>query len=146
MYINTGSLIHYFDITNPFSPLIINDYTPLTPAKTIGIMGNNLLIATSDDLEILDLTVPESPVFLASEPHPDAPNGEYLAIDGSFAILQPYWTTPPTLMQAWPPDNPSVVGPLFDSSFAIKPNMTFSYNGCYFEIYPDGPMRIWDLY
>jgi hypothetical protein len=146
LYVNTGVAVELYDISNPLFPVPLTSQTPSSPPRDIEVMGNYLLIATEDDLVILDITTPDAPVYLTSEPDPNAPDGEYLALDGVFAIMQPYETAPPTVMQVWPPDNPSIFGPLYGPEHAMKPDFTFTNNGYYYEIYPDGPMRIWDLY
>jgi hypothetical protein len=146
LYVNTGVSVELYDISSPLSPAPLPSLTPMSPPRDIDIMGNYLLIATEDDLVILDITAPDAPVYVTSAPDPNAPDGEYLALDGVFAIVQPYETAPPTIMLVWPPDNPSIFGTLYGTEHAMKPNFTFTNDGYYYEIYPNGPMRIWDLY
>jgi len=78
--------------------------------------------------------------------NPDAPNGEYIAVEDLFAIVQPYWTSPPNVISIWPPDSPTVLGPLYGVENATKPNQVLINNGYYYELGPDIGLRIWDLY
>ena len=146
MFVLAGPDIEYYDISNPLLPTYIGTIMGLSDINNLEIEGDYLFLATENDLEVYDITDAMVPTFVVSEPHPDSPHGEYIATDGQFAILQPYWTTPPTVFQIWPPDSPSVVGPLYDAGLSTKPNDTFCHNGYYYEYYPDGPLRIWGLY
>ncbi|HDS31161.1 MAG TPA: hypothetical protein ENN67_08975 [Firmicutes bacterium] len=83
---------------------------------------------------------------MSSIPHPNAPNGEYVAAVEQFAILQPYMTLPPSLMRVWPPESPVNTGILYDFEYAVKPNQVLVHDGCYYERGPGYSLRIWDLY
>jgi len=146
MYVEAGGNILVYAISDPGSPSLADTYFPQQAARQITIHGDFLYIATADYLEIADISDPMDPVFVATEPHPDAPNGEYVAAVDQFAIVQPYWTTPPTVMRVWPPDDPTVIGALYGPEYAVKPNQVLVYNGYYYERHSDFGLRIWDLY
>jgi hypothetical protein len=146
MYVVAGGNILVYTISNPASPSLVDTYYPLEAARQITINGDYLYIATASYLEIADISNPMDPVFVATEPHPDAPNGEYVAAVDQFAIVQPYMTTPPTVMRVWPPDDPTVIGTLFGPEYATKPTQVLVNDGYYYERSPDFALRIWDLY
>jgi hypothetical protein len=146
MYVLAGGEILVYSIVNPLSPNYQGTYVPMSFAKNIEVYGDYLIIATSDTLEIADISNPQSPAYLSHETHPDAPHGEYLAVDNQFAICQPYWWTPPTVIRIWPPDAPTVIGPLYDIEFQVKPNQVLINNGYYYERASGFGLRIWDLY
>lgn len=146
MYILIDNDVQVFSITNSLNPIFTTTYVPADIGKNIAVDGNYLFIATPSTMEIADISVPNSPTFVAMDPHPDLPNGEYLAVENYFAILQPYLTTPPTLFQVWPPTAPVNMGPLYDPGYGVKPNMVMINNGYYYEQYPGTAVRIWDLF
>lgn len=146
MYVLAGGEILVYSIVNPLSPNYQGTYVPLSYAHNIEVYGDYLIIATSDTLEIADISNPQSPAYLSYETHPDAPHGEYLAVDNQFAICQPYSWTPPTVIRIWPPDAPTVIGPLYSTDFEVKPNQVLINNGYYYERASGFGVRIWDLY
>ncbi|MCK4719369.1 hypothetical protein KAU08_01845, partial [bacterium] len=146
MYVLAGGEILVYSIVNPLSPIYQGTYMPLSYAHNIEVYGDYLIIATNDTLEIADISNPQSPAYLSHETHPDAPHGEYLAVDNQFAICQPYWWTPPTVMRIWPPDAPTVIGSLYGTEFEVKPNQVLINNGYYYERASGFGLRIWDLY
>ncbi len=146
MYARSGGDILVYSINNPLDPNYIDTYTALASVTNMTIDGDYLYMATEDTLEIADISNPQTPTFVASEPHPDAPHGQYIAVENQFAILQPYWTTPPAVMRVWPLDDPTVIGPLYGSEYAVKPNQVLIHDGYYYELDPDFIVRIWDLY
>ena len=146
MYVMTPGVVEIYSIVDPMTPTLLNTYTPLAPPENIVVDGDYLYIATVGSLEIADISDPMSPTFVASEPHPDAPHGEYIGVGNQFAVLQPYWTTPPTVMRVWPPDDPVVVGPLYSTDYGIKPNQVLLHDGYYYELDTGRAIRVWDVY
>jgi len=146
MYVNVSGGVEVFSILNPWEPIPLGTYMPLASAKNIHVDGDYLFIATDSSLEIADISTPQTPTFESSIAHPDAPHGDYLAVENLYAICQPYWTAAPTVFSIWPPDSPEVYGPLYGVEYAIKPNQTAMHNGYYYETDTDFAVRIWELY
>jgi len=145
MYIRAVGDIQIYLISDPVNPVYVTTYSPVEPVREYEIQGDYLYITTGSFLEIVDISLPQTPTLVTSVPHPDSPHGQYLAVDGQYAILQPYYTEPPPVFWIWPPDDPQFYSDLYDSSYAIKPNDVLLHNGYYYENDGGAGIRIWDL-
>ena len=146
LYMVVGGEKRIFSLVDPSFPEYVDTYTPLSDAWSIAIDGDYLYIATDGSLEIADISLPQTPTFVASEPHPDAPLGHYVAVEGQFAYLQPLSPEPPTVMRIWPPTDPAVIGDLYPNTGYTAPYQTFIYNGYCIERDANHAINIWDLY
>lgn len=145
LYMISNYDILIYSLANPDSPAYVGTYFPLADAWEMVVRGDYLYIATSGTLEIADISIPQSPTFAASAPHPDAPNGRYVAVENQFAYLQPMGADPPTVMRVWPPDDPVVIGDLYPDT-DYMPYQILVHNGFYYERDFIRAVRIWDLY
>ena len=145
MYAKAYDKIHIWSVFSPFNPTYLGEYTPLALPNKFELQGDYLYIATNAGLEIVDVSIPGSPTYVSSEPHPNAPFGGYIALEEQFAILQPFEGTPPTVMRIWPIGDPEVVGTLYDEIILNFPSVVDISNGYYYECRLTG-IDIWDLY
>jgi len=80
-------------------------------AEDVQAQGNYLYMVTQDTLEMASISNPGSPTYTGSVLLPAGDIYEWLSVDGQFAYVAGF-TTAIQSVQAWPPDSPSVVGPV----------------------------------
>jgi len=146
MYVLAGGEILVYSIVDPSNPALQDTYTPLAAAADMELRGDYLYIATSGSLEIADISTPQSPTFVASEPDPNAPDGHFVSALDQFVILRPATWGIPTVVRVWPPDDPTVIGPLYGSEYAYPVGGVLASDGYYYERSSSPAIRIFDMY
>jgi len=148
MYVGLETEIRVYTTANPLDPSYVTTYTPLAEIKEIEVDGDYLYIATVGSLEIVDISSPLIPWYVASVADPNAPDGRRLTVDGQFAYLQPYIIpyVPTTVMQVYPQDNPASLGNLYSNSDAMRVFQILAHDGYLYERELEHGLRIWKLY
>ncbi len=146
LYLVSDFDILIYSLANPDYPEYIDTYTTFGDTWHIALQGDYLYAATTGTIEIIDVSTPQTPAFVASEPDPHAPHGRYIAVDGQFAFLQPMDIVPPTVVRIWPPSDPAVIGDLYPDQPLGVPNQILAHDGYYIERAYLRAIEIWDLY
>jgi len=146
LYLVSQPDLLFYSLANPDYPEYIDTYTTFGDAWNIALQGDYLYAATTGTIEIIDVSTPQTPTFVASEPDPNTPYGRYITVDGQFAYLQPMHIVPPTVVRIWPPNDPAVIGDLYTDQPFGMPYQILAHNGYYIERAYLRAIEIWDLY
>jgi len=148
IYFYLGPLqgLYHYSLPDPLNPVPQGIY----PASSPGLMesevqGDYVYLVTQSSLEIADVSSPGSPSFESTIDvgAPDPLDG--IAMDGQFAYLRGSKPMSPYVCSAWPPDTPSVLGPLHVDEHNVY---DIIIDNCYlYEMCPHtGGVRIYRLY
>ena len=147
MYVITYASIEVYSLTNPLQPNHVDTYSYSVDGYNDAVVqGNYMYLCSREILEIADLSNPASPSYVGSTLFPvDGSNWYYtIAVDGQFGFMAGY-SAPSHSALLWPPDSPSVVGPVYED-YSHSTRALYADGGYLFEGSGSIGLRIYDLY
>ncbi len=141
MYLNNNLEILVYSLTDPFNPVFEGNYL-ITYVHGMDIRGDYLHMATETDVEIVDISIPGSPVFAGSTTLPVTYINSII-VGGQF-VYAVTMNDGIYTCRVWPPDSPSPFGPVTTDDYGgtfLLTHEGFLYNASEFA-----GIRIFDLY
>jgi hypothetical protein len=144
MYVVTQPAIEIYSLTDPLNPSYVGSYPVAGNINDATALNGYLYMVTDANIEIADLDDPSAPSY-ANSLNVGAPGIMYkIAVEWAFAYVGSYYV-PPYACSVYPPDSPSVVGPLYTHDpYGMEALLV--HEGYLYELSPYQGIHIFDLY
>jgi hypothetical protein len=147
MYVSTPGAIEVYSLTNPLLPNHVDSYSysPFGYSEA-AVQGDYLYMVTGQSLELAGLSDPGWPTFSGDVALPIDGSDCFrsITVDGQFAFVGGYLVETTTCL-AWPPEDPTVVGPVHDDALPVVLDL-LNDSGYLYEATATSGLHIYDLY